>query len=121
MELLEQKINELIERLEALQKNPNPDFNRLREQIDAIEYDYSMLEEYYYELREGEETLLLPMEYIEDRLLYANALIFRIRDENGLEYADYNEDDDGIIRVPLEDKEENHYLQYLPMDNIEST
>ena len=119
MELLEQKINELIERLEALQKNPNPDFNRLKEKIDAIEYDYSKLEEEYYELREGEEALLLPMEYIEDRLQYANALIFRICDENGLEYADYDEDDDGIIRVPLEDKEDNCYLYFLPKDNIE--
>lgn len=119
MELLEQKINELIGRLEALHKNPNLDFDRLREKVDAIEYDYSKLEEEYYELREGEEALLLPIEYIEDRLQYANALIFRICDENGLEYADYNEYDDGIIRVSLEDKEENSSLQYLPMDNIE--
>ena len=119
MELLEQKINELIERLEALQKNPNPDFSRLREKIDAIEYDYSKLEEEYFELREGEEALLLPMEYIEDRLQYANSLIFRICDENGLEYADYDEDDDGIIRVPLEDEEDNCDFQYLPMDKIE--
>jgi predicted nucleic acid-binding Zn-ribbon protein len=107
MELLEQKINELIVRLEALQKNPNHDFNRLREKIDAIEYDYSKLEEEYYELREREEALLLPMDYIEDRLLCANALIIRICDENGLEYADNDEDDDGIIRVPLENKEDN--------------
>ena len=106
MELLEQKINELIDRVEALQKNPYPDFNKLKEQIDAIEYDYSKLEEQYFELREGEEVLLLPMDYIEDRLQYANALIFRICDENGLEYADYDEGDDGIIRVPLEDKED---------------
>lgn len=119
MELLEQKINELIERLETLQKNPDPVLNRLREQIDAIENDYSKLEEEYDELREHEEFFSLPMEYIEDRLQYANALIFRICDENGLEYADYDEDEDGIIRVPLEDKEDNCYLQYLSMDNIE--
>ena len=106
MELLEQKINELIERVEALQKNPNPNFNKLKDQIDAIEYDYSKLEEQYFELREGEEALLLPMDYIEDRLQYVNALIFRICDENGLEYADYDEGDDGIIRVPLENKED---------------
>ena len=124
MEIFEQKINELIERLEALQKNPNPDFNRLKEKIDAIEYDYSKLEEGYYELREGEEALLLPMEYIEDRLLYANSLIFRICDENGLEYADYDEDDDGIIRVPLENERncyeyEEEYNEYdVVLDKI---
>ena len=84
MELLEQKINELIERLEILQKNSDTDLYLLREQIDAIEHDYSKLEEEYDELREREEIFSLPMEYIEDRLQYANALIFRICDENGL-------------------------------------
>lgn len=108
MEELEVKIKYLIERLEELKELHSPDIDSLREQIDSIEYDdFPVLEEKYHKLKDSDEVMELPLEYVEDRLLYANSLICKIRGIYGLEYPDDEEDIDTLIRVPMEDKENN--------------
>ena len=75
--------------------------------MDVIENDeYPSLENEFLKLRERDDILELPLEYIEDRLLYANALIIKIYEKFGFEYDDEEESVDELIQVPLEDKED---------------
>ena len=106
MEQLEEKIKALIKLLESIKELPNPNIDKIREQIYAIEnVELLKLEEEFLKLRERDDIVELPLEYIGDRLLYANALVDMIYEKFGFEYADEKEDVGELIRMPLKDKE----------------
>ena len=113
MELVN-KLNSIIWQLEEIRNLSDPDIDVVRKQVNDFENEIlPKLDEEFDELRsriydEGdpEEAAEKFMDQIGDQFIQADALIYTIREQFGLDYPD-DEEDDELVRSLLEDDEED--------------
>lgn len=113
MELVN-KLNSIIGQLEEIRNLSDPDIDVVRKQVDDFEYEilpkldeeFDKLRSRIYDEGDPDEAAEKFMDQIGDQFIQADALIYTIREQFGLDYPD-DEEDDELVRSLLEDDEED--------------
>lgn len=113
MELVN-KLNSIIGQLEEIRNLSDPDIDVVRKQVDDFEYEilpkldeeFDKLRSRIYDEGDPDEAAEKFMDQIGDQFIQADALIYTIREQFGLDYPD-DEEDDELVRSLLEDDEDN--------------